>query len=271
MLAIEDPSFKVILWDNGSQDSTLRAVQEKYPEVFTHYHPSNLGVASGRNAAAELALTKFQPSHLLFLDNDIQVEPGFISHLLAPFHQNEKTGQTQAKLYLMGSKGIITDGGGANINFIMWQSAPVGYGEFDRGQYDQVKRCVAGGGAMMVRSDVFKQLGGFDPIFDPFGPEDLDFSLRLQKKGYVALYVPQAVGFHVVSHTYGKGYSEEYARHKSRHWLIFMQRHASLPQKVGFYFVGAPFIALRVISRELRRGNLQAIRGLIQGVLDYLK
>lgn len=269
LLALKEPKFQVILWDNGSQDGTIEAVQNEYPEVITHYYPSNLGVASGRNAAAELALKIFQPSHLLFLDNDIQVEPGFVRYLLEPFHKNEKTGQTQAKLYLMESKDIINDGGGVNINFISWQSSHIGYGEYDRGQYDKVKRCVACGGAMMVRSNVFKRLKGFDSIFDPYGPEDLDFSLRMQKIGYDALYIPQAIGFHVVSHSYGKGYTEEYARHKSHNWLLFMHRHASLQQKVCFYLVGAPYLAFRVIVRELRKGNLTAIRGLIQGVFDY--
>ena len=120
---------------------------------------------------------------------------------------------------------------------------------------------------MMVRSDVFQQLDGFDPLFGPFGPEDLDFSLRLQKAGYKAMYIPKAMGYHQVNHTFGRGYSEEYAQHKSRHWLLFMRRHASTPQKLGFYFLGAPVLAVQVLIREARRGNLRAIRGLIHGLL----
>ena len=121
---------------------------------------------------------------------------------------------------------------------------------------------------MMVRSDVFRQLNGFDPLFGPFGPEDLDFSLRLQKAGYKAMYIPKAVAYHQVSHTYGAGYSEDYARHKSRHWLLFMRRHASPGQKIAFYLVGAPILAVQVFLREARHGNLRAIRGLVQGVLQ---
>jgi GT2 family glycosyltransferase len=121
---------------------------------------------------------------------------------------------------------------------------------------------------MMVRSDVFKQLNGFDPLFGPFGPEDLDFSLRLQKAGYKAMYIPKAVGYHQVSHTFGEGYSEEYARHKSRHWLLFMRRHASPGQKIAFYLLGAPILAVQVFVREVKRGNFGAIRGLVQGILN---
>ena len=121
----------------------------------------------------------------------------------------------------------------------------------------------------MVRSDVFQQLNGFDPLFGPFGPEDLDFSLRLQKAGYKAMYIPKAVGYHQVSHTYGEEYSEEYARHKSRHWLLFMSRHASIWQQVAFCLFGAPILAVKVFIRESRRGNLRAIRGLVEGILQF--
>ena len=43
---------------------------------------------------------------------------------------------------------------------------------------------------MMVRVDLLQQLGRFDSIFDPFGPEDLDFSLRLQALGYTVAGQP---------------------------------------------------------------------------------
>lgn len=271
LLAIKEPPFHVLLWDNGSQDSTVEAVKEKFPTVLVHHHPSNLGVASGRNTAAELAIKTFSPTHLLFLDNDMLVEPDFVGALLKPFTESDRVGQTQAKLRFMHDKERLNDGGGAQINFLLWQVTPVGYNEIDRGQHDTTKKCIACGGAMMVRTDVFQQLGGFDAKFGPFGPEDLDFSLRLSKAGYDALYVPQAVAYHKVSHTFGEGYSESYARHKSRHWSLFMRRHASLAQKLGFVFLGAPYLAIRVIIREGRKGNLGALRGLIRGIFDFYR
>lgn len=267
-LLATDGTQHVLLWDNGSNDGTVEAIRREFPQVVVHAHSTNLGVASGRNAAARLATETFQPSHLLFLDNDILVEPGFVQALQAPFADDDRLGQTQAKLRFMHDRTRLNDAGGARINFLLWQVTPVGYGEIDRGQHDTVKPCISCGGAMMVRTDVFEELGGFDARFDPFGPEDLDFSLRLQGAGYRALYVPQAVGYHAVSHTFGKGYSEEYARHKSRHWFNFMRRHASPLQQLGFFVLGAPYLAMRVLVREGRKGNLGAVRGLFRGLLD---
>ncbi len=263
---------RVLVWDNGSGDNTVEAVRAAFPGVLVHGHHANLGVGSGRNAAARLALESFCPSHLLFLDNDILVEPGFAEALLAPLLADPKAGQAQAKLRFMYDPERLNDGGGARISFWRGQVRPVGYGEVDRGQYDRVRSCVSCGGAMLVRADIFRQLGGFDKAFDPFGPEDLDFSLRLQKAGYQALYVPQAVGLHEVSHTFEPGgYSEKYARHKARHWFIFMRRHATPLQKAGFYLVGAPYLAARIIIREGRKGNFGALRGIFRGMLDFWK
>ena len=265
----EDIPFKALVWDNNSRDDTLAAIQETFPDVLTHYSQSNLGVAGGRNAAGSMAIRELGATHLLFLDNDIEVEAGFVKALYEPFQSDTGLGQTQAKLRFMHDRSLINDGGGARISFVFWSVKPVGFGEPDRGQYDAPRPCISCGGAMMVRSDVFQQLNGFDPLFGPFGPEDLDFSLRLQKAGYKAMYIPKAVGYHQVSHTYGEGYSEEYARHKSRHWLLFMRRHASPRQQLAFYLIGAPILAVQVFIREARRGNLRALRGLIEGLLQH--
>jgi GT2 family glycosyltransferase len=262
-----DP-IKIVVWDNGSQDGTKDVLQHRYPEILYHHHTKNLGVAGGRNAAARLAIETFHPTHLLFLDNDMQVEPGFVEALYEPFKENNHLGQTQAKLRFMYDRARLNDGGGCQINFVLGRTHPVGFGEVDRGQYDTPKACIACGGAMMVRTEIFESLGGFDEVFSPFGPEDLDFSLRLQNAGYTSLYVPKAVAYHQVSHSFSDGYSEHYARHKSKHWLTFLRRHASPLQKLGFFTIGAPFLLTRMIIREGKKGNLGALRGTVRGLFE---
>jgi hypothetical protein len=261
-------AFGVLLWDNGSKDRTVEAVATRLPSLSVHACPSNLGVASGRNAAAIRAIELFGPELLLFLDNDIVVEDGFVSALAAPFDdaRGARIGQTQAKLRLADEPELLNDGGGCRVQFWLGRTTPVGYREPDRGQRDEPAQCIACGGAMMVRTDVFRELGGFDERFSPYGPEDLDFSMRLQDAGWEAWYIPAAVGFHDVNHTFGAaGYSEDYATHRARHWMQLMRRHASALDWLGFLLVGVPLIAARVLVREGRKGNLAALRGLARG------
>lgn len=265
------PAPAVVLWDQGSTDGTEPAVHEAFPEVHVHHHPDNLGVASGRNAGAEVALERFHPDVLVFLDNDLVLAPGFFEALLAPF-EDEAVGQTQAKLRFLDDRERLNDGGGCRIRWWKGETLPVGFGELDRGQRDALAPCISCGGAMAVRSSLFTRLGGFDPVFDPVGPEDLDFSLRLQAAGYRALYVPQAMAYHEVSHSFGDGrYTEAYAQHKARNWLVFLGRHARPHQKLAFFAIGAPWLALRAIVRELRRGNIGALRGWARGLLELLR
>jgi len=54
-----EPGMRILVWDNGSTDGTVEAVQSTYPQVIAHHHPINLGVASGRNAGAKLVLERF--------------------------------------------------------------------------------------------------------------------------------------------------------------------------------------------------------------------
>lgn len=265
-------NVEILLWDNGSTDGTVEAVREQYPRVHVHHSPDNLGVAGGRNAGAAMVVERFQPDFLCFLDNDLVLAPGFIDALVGALLREPDVGQVQAKLRYLDRPDVLNDGGGCEITFWRGRTEPVGRGEVDRGQHDQVRPCIACGGAMMVRTAVFQQLGGFDMTFNPFGPEDLDFSLRLQRSGLRALYVPSAMAWHAVTHTFEPGgYTARYARLKARHWIRFLRRHGSITQQLAFWIVGAPLTFARMAVREGRRGNLGAVTGSLRGVWSSLR
>lgn len=272
VMSMRGPRFDVVLWDNGSTDGTIEAVRARFPSVIAHAGEQNLGVALGRNAGAELAIEKLHPTHLLFLDNDIEVDPSFLEALLDGFSEDASVGQTQAKLLFHDDRQRLNDGGGCRISFWRGTTIPVGFEEIDRGQYDQRRDCVSCGGAMLTSAALFEQLGGFDGGFSPVGPEDLDYSLRLQKAGYRALFIPEAVGYHRVSHSFGGGrYSEEYAKYKARNWFRFLRRHAKPHQKLAFFALSAPLLVARLILREGRSGNFGAIRGMLRGLFGLLR
>lgn len=269
---VKEPPFRILLWDNGSTDGTAEAVSEAYPEVLCCSSPENLGVASGRNGAAERAMERIDPRYLLFIDNDTVVTPGFLAALEAPFRNDPGLGQTSAKIRYLKDPGRLNAAGGTRINFLLGTTRVTGSGEIDGGQYDEPGPCVANGGCTLVRRDVFEQIGGFDPGFDPYGPEDLDFSLRVWKSGHSCLYVPSSLVFHDPSWSFAESrFNEAYAAQKAKSWLLFMRKHASALEKLGFLFVGIPHAFFRVLFREGARNNLGAVRGLWRGTTNWLK
>jgi GT2 family glycosyltransferase len=69
-------------------------------------------------------------------------------------------------------------------------------GEIDQGQHDHAKAVLAVGSAgMLVRRDVWDQLGGFDSRLRLFR-DDLDFCWRVQAAGYRVQVVTDAVLYH---------------------------------------------------------------------------
>lgn len=266
-----DHESRVFVWDNGSSDDTCAAVIKAFPGLTVQRSHRNLGVAAGRNAAARLAISSWNPGYLLFLDNDLVLREGFVSTLRTTLDADMRIGQVQGKLLYLLEPGRINDGGGSRIVFWLGKTDPVGFKELDRGQFERLAPCVSCGGAMMVRRSLFEQLGGFDEIFSPYGPEDIDFSLRLQALGFQAIYNPAAVALHAANHTWGKGDSTgAYARSRVSHWLRFLRRHATPRQRAAFYLVGAPLIGLRIAIREMARGNPRAIIGSLKGIVRHL-
>jgi N-acetylglucosaminyl-diphospho-decaprenol L-rhamnosyltransferase len=57
------------------------------------------------------------------------------------------------------------------------------------------------GAFLMVRREVWRELGGFDEGFYPIWFEDVDFCRRIQQRGLKLYYVPEAVAKHTGGHS----------------------------------------------------------------------
>jgi len=268
--AVSWPDFEIVIWDNGSTDGTGDAIIAQFPKVHYHWHPVNLGAARGRNAGVEFAKSRLSnpASEYLFLDNDTEVTPQFLANLVQPLREHNGIAQTTAKILFLLRPDVINVAGGANIRFWRGSTRPIGYGEPDRGQYDETFDCIAGTGCTLVRASAFDALGGFDTAFDPYGLEDLDFSARIVRAGHRCVYVPDAVIYHDPTQTFGQGqYTASYAQKKAENWRRFLARHGLFHQKVLFYVIGMPFAATATVFRLLRQGNFGAIAGLLRGAV----
>ncbi|MEZ6020871.1 MAG: glycosyltransferase family 2 protein [Planctomycetota bacterium] len=176
----------VICVDNGSDDGSQAHLKAKHAWVRLIQNPRNLGFAGGCNVGVANA---DQPDILVFLNNDLRIEPDFFRNLVAPIVR----GQVQAAgglMYAWDGKTVDSAGGGMNFHGFGIQYGlrkPFGP-EFERPRWT----LFACGGAMAMDAKVYADLGGFDNRFFAYY-EDVDLGWRSWVQGYQTCYVPSAL------------------------------------------------------------------------------
>ena len=70
--------FEVIIVDDGSTDGTAEIATETFPFTLRYFWQSNQGDAAARNVGAQHSQADF----LVFLDDDILIEPGYLTHII---------------------------------------------------------------------------------------------------------------------------------------------------------------------------------------------
>jgi glycosyltransferase involved in cell wall biosynthesis len=71
-------NFEVIVVDDGSADGTPEIAGEAFPFIFRYFRQSNQGATAARNLAAR----KSRADILVFLDDDILLEPDYLTYLV---------------------------------------------------------------------------------------------------------------------------------------------------------------------------------------------
>jgi GT2 family glycosyltransferase len=154
----------------------------------------NRGFSAGCNQGA---LAAARPGVLVFLNNDMRLEPAFLRALVGPIVRRECQATT-GKMLSWDGKLVNSAGGGMNLHGIGLQR---GYLREPDPRYDLPRRTLfACGGAMAIDPAVFHQSGGFDEDFFAYY-EDVDLGWRLWVLGHEVHYVPAAVCHHHHSST----------------------------------------------------------------------
>ncbi len=184
----------VLLFDNGSDDGSHLEMKTHHGWVRFVANDTNLGFAGGCNRGADLSQ---QAEVLVFLNNDMRIEPPFLRELVAPIVRGECR-CTAGKMLSWDGKLINSAGGGMNFHGIGIQT---GYLEQPGPQHDVPRKTLfACGGAMAIDAALFRTIGGFDPEFFAYY-EDVDLGWRLWLSGYEIHYAPRAVVYHRHSST----------------------------------------------------------------------
>jgi len=266
------PNKQILLVDNGSDDGVKDAVNLQFPNVIVLRNEKNLGASGGRNTGIKYARKNLDFTYIMFMDNDIVVQPDFLSKLVYGLESCEDPTVEIASplLYQMGTEKLIDCAGGAKLNFYTGSTQTRGHGEQDTGQYDadHFPACVPT--TVLMHRNALDCAGKFDVSFDPYGYEDLDMVLRANPERNPFLFVPDAVVHHLGSKTGFSGYTAEYTRMKGQNMKRFLKRHATSFQWFCFNLL-LPVLSVKTIARELRRGNVKAVFSLAKGFLSGSK
>ena len=175
--------FEVVLADNGSTDGSVPFVEENFPEVRVVRLPENRGFSAAVNAGIKAASPSAE--HVVLLNNDTELDPGWLGALVGAADRHPEAGLFASKLVDFEDRRVLDGAGDA----LRKSGLPyrVGHGEVDRGQFERetfvFSACAA---AALYRRSLFEDIGLFDEDFFS-NCEDGDLSFRAQLAGYRCL------------------------------------------------------------------------------------
>ena len=186
--------FEVIVADDASPDETS-GVLSRVPHLRVLRQDANVGFVRNCNAAAEQAHGRL----LVFLNNDTQVRPRWLDALASVFDDERDVGAVGPRLVY--PSGYLQDAGvrvrrDASIEMIGLNDVPEHARWSHRRDVDYVS-----GACLMVETEVFREMGGFDEALAPAYCEDVDFGLRLHGRGLRSICAPAAEVVHHLSVT----------------------------------------------------------------------
>jgi GT2 family glycosyltransferase len=216
------PEVEVIVVDNHSKENPANVIGERYPEVKLILSSENLGFAGGNN----LGIRASRGKYLLFLNNDTEVDPGFLEPLVALFESNPRAGAASSKILYFNSGETIQYAGSSRIDPFTGRSKRIGYMEKDQGQHNRLQETdLAHGAAMMVPRKVIEEVGMMPDFFFLYY-EEVDWCESIKKAGYKIYFVPDSKVYHKESMSIGKG-STLKTYYMTRNRLLYMRRNTA--------------------------------------------
>lgn len=189
-------NYEVVIVDNDSEPETrgLLASELAGPKTKVIYNSVNLGYARASNQGARQASGR----HLLFLNNDTEVQPGWLEPLLE--------GLEDSQVGAVGSKLLFPDGRVQHAGVVVindqHHDIPLTASHLclhesaDTPRANERRLCQSLTAAcLLVRRQAFFEVGGFDEGYWN-GFEDVDLCFKLGERCWLRVYEPRSVVIH---------------------------------------------------------------------------
>jgi len=181
--------FELILIDNASTDQTRTLLAGLGGDVAVHRNHDNLGFAKACNQGALLARGEI----VVFLNNDTEVQPGWLHALVDELDANPCTGVCGGRL--LYPDGTVQHAGVAVGRDLVPMHVHRGLPGGDPKVMERREFPIVTGACMAVRREEFLRLGMFDEAFVN-GHEDIDLCMRYARAGKRVIYRPDCVVTH---------------------------------------------------------------------------
>jgi len=203
--------LEIIVSDNGSTDGSIDFLRERFSSsIRLLENGENLGFGTAVNRG----LKEVSGEYLIFLNNDLVLDPASIGKLVDLLESNDEIGAAVPKILYYEKRNTFNSFGvGIHYTGI---ACPNKIDQIDDQDLDLTE--TACGGIFMFPRKVYETVGGFDEDLFLYH-EDHDLSWRIRLAGWKIMATPEAVLYH--HYKFNKGIRKFYYSEKNRlHILI---------------------------------------------------
>lgn len=268
--ATDYPNYEIIIADNASTDGSKQWIREHYPHVKIAELDKNYGYCGGNNRAVPHAGGDI----LIFLNNDVRVEPDWLTEIAACFQKNANIAAIQPKMLWEEDPSYFEYAGAAG-GFLDQFGYPFCRGrifdtlEKDQGQYDYESDILwASGAALAIRKDLFKEIGPFDEDFE-FHMEEIDLCWRLWNMGYQVRYCPGSTVYHLGGGSLPMD-SPRKLYYNYRNNLKMIWKNSS-SRSIAWQFIGRYFLDIASAFKTLTDGDTESFKAIVRAHFDFWK
>jgi GT2 family glycosyltransferase len=212
-----DLPIDVLVIDDASDDETPSHVGG-----VQGLHTIRLDENVGFTRACNVAAAEAKGDYIVFLNNDTEVQPGWLDALYETVTSSDDIGIVGARLLypdgtLQEAGGIIfADGNGWNYGRGFAGDDPRA---LHRRDVDYVS-----GAALLVKRELFERLGGFDDRYAPAYYEDVDLAFSAREAGLRVVYEPTATVVHDEGGSHGTDVSVGLKRYQERNRAVLVEK-----------------------------------------------
>jgi GT2 family glycosyltransferase len=251
------PFAEIIVADNNSTDQSILLLKTDFPTVRIIALDKNYGFCGGYNRA----LKQVDAHYFVLLNSDIEVTANWLEPMSELLDNNSAIAAVQPKILSYHTRTKFEYAGAAggfidSLGYPFCRGRIFTHVEEDRGQYDDEREIFwATGACMMIRSDVYHKLDGFDEDFFAH-MEEIDLCWKINRTKSKVYYCGRSKIYHLGAGTLG--YENPQKTYLNfRNGLFLISKHFNntelvlkLPVRISLDWLAALIFLLRGQSKN---------------------